>query len=263
MRVERKHECGLRLGLAGRDVYLHVYRRFNAESRGLGPVGRPVPLAVQRRLGVEPRVAEAIEIDEVEVGVDDTHFSLVARIRAAPRVRSKDMAKAASGRVVRTGCGSRQGAGSRHAHHFARDARPSFSDLDGAGRVGCDEPRPGLFGRLCGAGDRRRACRSRADVHDRARQRGGGRGDRGADGADRRADDGVDRREPGPVLAAYDERQPVALDRAGQGRDAPRDRRGGQCGLGFAGQGGRQAGVAAGGRDEPRSSSLRSSTSAI
>ena len=54
-----------------------------------------------------------------------------------------------------------------------------------------------------------------------------------------------------PVLASSHRRQPAALDRPGQGRHASCHRRGGQCRLGPAGQGSRQAGVAAGRRDEP------------
>ena len=66
-----------------------------------------------------------------------------------------------------------------------------------------------------------------------------------------------------PLLAASHRRQPAALDRSGQGRHAPRHRRGGQRRLGSVGQGGRQAGVAAGRRHEPGRDRRRSSTSAI
>ena len=60
------------------------------------------------------------------------------------------------------------------------------------------------------------------------------------------------RENPGRFWRHRHRRQPAALDRAGQGRDASGDRRRGQRGVGSDGQGGGQAGVAAGGRDEPR-----------
>ncbi len=55
----------------------------------------------------------------------------------------------------------------------------------------------------------------------------------------------------GRVLAPRDLGQPAALDRPGQGRHPPRDRGGGQRGLGPVGQEARQAGLAAGRRHDP------------
>jgi hypothetical protein len=125
--------------------------------------------------------------------------------------------------------------------------RPALSHIAKPRRFGRDEPRSGLFGRLC---------------HPRYRQPGSsghgltftiGRGNEiccmaikamrhlvvGAELA------GFVSRDPGALLAASDRRQPAALDRPRQGRDPPRHRRGRQRHLGSAGPSRRQAGLAA------------------
>ena len=125
---------------------------------------------------------------------------------------------------------------------------PTSQSLDGSDAM---NPDPGLFRRLCHPRQRQRHRGARANLHDRARQRHLLRGDRGDAASGGRAGARLGQGKSRPVLASSHRRQPVALDRSGQGRDASRHRRGGQCRLGSVGQGSGQAGVAAGRRDEP------------
>ena len=137
-----------------------------------------------------------------------------------------------------------------HRRHRPRHPLP---DLAQSRRVGRDESRSGLFRRLCGAEDRPAGPRrARPHLHPRPRHRAvrGGGGGAGAGGD--RAHSRRHHRRHGHVLAQPHRVPPAALGRAGEGRAASRDRRGGERDLGPVGQGGGQAGVAPGRRPHAR-----------
>ena len=125
---------------------------------------------------------------------------------------------------------------------------PTSQSLDGSDAM---NPDPDYSAAYVILDTRQRHRGARADLHDRARQRHLLRRDRGDAASGGRARARLGEGKSRPLLASPHRRQPVALDRPGQGRHASRHRRGGQRRLGSVGQGSRQAGVAAGRRDEP------------
>ena len=135
-----------------------------------------------------------------------------------------------------------------------RRPRRPLPDLAHARRLGRDEPRPRLLGRLRDPPDRcrRRPRGPRLHVHHRPRHRGGRGRDRGAQGPDRRPVRADAVRRHGRPLARARRRQPAPLDRPGEGRHPSRHRGAGQRGLGPRGEAGRQAALEAPGRHDAR-----------
>ena len=122
---------------------------------------------------LEPRAEVMLSLDHAQRGLGTASCGP----DTAPAVPAQRAASTAS-RTCSESC---------REDHRGRGRRRAVPDLAHARRLRRDAPRPRLLGRLRDPAHRRRARGPRLHVHDRARQRGLRRGDRGARAARRRA----------------------------------------------------------------------------
>ncbi|MCY1550195.1 hypothetical protein D9M68_864280 [compost metagenome] len=80
-----QHEFGLAHDVAFGDVDFHMQRRFDAERQGFGEVILKRPGLVDGGGATEPGIAETLGIDQVQMGIENTHSEVLPLVPATGR----------------------------------------------------------------------------------------------------------------------------------------------------------------------------------